>query len=606
MSLKQEIETWVQALGHYDNNEFEESLKTFDSISDTSKILFNCGVIHATLGEHDKAVECYQRAVRLDHYLAVAYFQQGVSNFLVADFEEALANFNDTLKFLRGNTFIDYDQLGLKFKLFSCEVLFNRGLSYIYMGQIQTGLADLNYAAKEKVTSDHDVIDEAIREEAENYTVFSIPVGVVYRPNSAKVKNLKTKDYLGKARLIAAADQGNTFTGFAGSEAKKNVIAVDTSKDDRPLDSISFAASNLVKPGLQSRSRQQSEPPVNRNMFPPTPPPDPDQVRPTFVPLSTSPPPNPPALNLTTRPTMTARANSVRNQPPRPERLDLSKPVLNRDKELPRLGVIRTASEPRGPKRTYSSPRSHRDGPPSRGRLFMEATPVRNSNGPEADIDEYPEELYEMYSAPNNRHPDRASDGHQHPQPQQQPQPQPQPPAPPTHVRRPSKVRHRSRSRQRPHYISENISENGEDADPPSNTSSLSDFDILNNASGTLPRPAPRPPSSRHRSRSRGTSRSRRPLELELKSIRVKVHSGDDTRYIMVAPQVAFEDFVDRVREKFGIRTRFKLKVRDEGDLITMGDRDDWDMAVQSVRKEAGKEGEEMGKMEIWIQEVIL
>ncbi len=54
--MVQEIETWVQALGHYDNNEFEESLKTFDNISDTSKILFNCGVIHATLGEHDKAV----------------------------------------------------------------------------------------------------------------------------------------------------------------------------------------------------------------------------------------------------------------------------------------------------------------------------------------------------------------------------------------------------------------------------------------------------------------------------------------------------------------------------------------------------------------------
>ena len=52
----QEIETWVQALAHYDNNEFEESLRAFDGISDTSKILFNCGVIHATLGEHDKAV----------------------------------------------------------------------------------------------------------------------------------------------------------------------------------------------------------------------------------------------------------------------------------------------------------------------------------------------------------------------------------------------------------------------------------------------------------------------------------------------------------------------------------------------------------------------
>lgn len=112
-------------------------------------------------------VECYQRAVKLDKYLAVAYFQQGVSNFLVGDFEEALANFNDTLLYLRGNTFIDYDQLGLKFKLFSCEVLFNRGLCYIYLQQMDAGMADLEFAVKEKVTSDHEVIDEAIREEAE-------------------------------------------------------------------------------------------------------------------------------------------------------------------------------------------------------------------------------------------------------------------------------------------------------------------------------------------------------------------------------------------------------------------------------------------------------
>lgn len=50
--------------------------------------------------------------------------------------------------------------------------------------------------------------------------MFSIPVGVVYRPNEAKVRNLKTKDYLGKARLVAASDRTNAFTGFAGSEIK--------------------------------------------------------------------------------------------------------------------------------------------------------------------------------------------------------------------------------------------------------------------------------------------------------------------------------------------------------------------------------------------------
>jgi hypothetical protein len=56
VDTQQEIETWVEALGHYDNNEFEDALRVFDNIAETSKILFNCGVIHATLGEHAKAV----------------------------------------------------------------------------------------------------------------------------------------------------------------------------------------------------------------------------------------------------------------------------------------------------------------------------------------------------------------------------------------------------------------------------------------------------------------------------------------------------------------------------------------------------------------------
>ena len=89
----------------------------------------------------------------------------------MGNFEEALANFNDTLMYLRGNTSIDYDQLGLKFQLYSCEVLFNRGLCYIYLQEAEAGMKDLEFAAKEKTRPDHDVIDEAIREKAEVSTV---------------------------------------------------------------------------------------------------------------------------------------------------------------------------------------------------------------------------------------------------------------------------------------------------------------------------------------------------------------------------------------------------------------------------------------------------
>ena len=56
LTSEQEIEIWVTALGAYDSNEFDQALSSFADIADTSKILFNCGVIHATLGEHEKAV----------------------------------------------------------------------------------------------------------------------------------------------------------------------------------------------------------------------------------------------------------------------------------------------------------------------------------------------------------------------------------------------------------------------------------------------------------------------------------------------------------------------------------------------------------------------
>jgi hypothetical protein len=638
-----------------------------------------------------RQVECYQRAVRLDQYLAVAYFQQGVSNFLVGDFEEALANFNDTLLYLRGNTYIDYEQLGLKFKLYSCEVLFNRGLCYIYLQQKQAGMGDLTYAAKEKVTPDHDVIDEAIREEADGYTVFSIPVGVVYRPNSAKVKNLKSKDYLGKARLVASAERGNVYTGFAGAENKKLMGVSDpvreaVVKDDRPPDAISYAASNLVRSDLTSRSvRQQSAPPINRNVFPPTPPPE-EQAR-TQLPASRNSPINPADVPAP----LTSRANSVKNGslrttasqrrpndrplPPLQERQmsadsaispkagmnsgsstglgfnngpaqsngfngnynngfdngsnqnryqfnddrqqpyspprgpadrsmsdttqmqplgqnPMAPPPLDRsNSERPRIGTTRSASEqPRGLTSKYSNARSERQFPPSagsqRGRLFGEQAPPpqprQNRDGNEADADEYPDELYDLYrnTAYSNPYTSSSAGGA-------------------SNARRPSE-RNRSRNRSRPRADTVNTNNNrdtfgsdgGASATSPSTHSSLDDFEILNDAGGTMSRP-------RDMSRSRGTSRSRRPIDI--RTIRVKVRHGDDTRYVMVSTGIVFEEFTERVRDKLSLRGAFKIKIKDEGDLITMADRDDWEMAVQGARREARKREEEMAKMEVSI-----
>ncbi|KAF4119738.1 Tetratricopeptide (TPR) repeat [Geosmithia morbida] len=552
MSLKQEIETWVTALERYDNNEFDEAVTEFEKIGDTSKILFNMGVIHATLGEHEKAVECYQRAVGLDQYLAVAYFQQGVSNFLLGDFEEALANFNDTLLYLRGNTIIDYSQLGLLFKLYSCEVLFNRGLCYMYLQQREPGMQDFMYAVKEKIVEDHNVIDEAIRDEAEGYTVFSIPVGVVYRPNDAKVRNLKTKDYLGKAKLVATSDRSNAFTGFTGSEIKKSTTSRQDVKDDRPADNISFAATNLVRPDLRSR-RDVSEPPADRNVFPPTPPPEAERSSSSNA---------------------MSRGASVRNgtNSMRPPLAKLN--IQTQDGGSRRYEKAASPPDNRTPlsrSATATSARSYsRDPLQRRPTLREEDDPMSavSSAGPRGRGSAYPSDLYDMY--------------------QQRPRPG-----------------SRSQSRGPPYQTYQ--SRRMDPEDPPSDYDDGSvdegDFDML-----PAQRPARPGTSTSMRSRSRrqppGQSQSQ-----DVRKIRIKAYAADDVRYILIDTGISYPDFLDKVRDKFGLAgRRFKVKMRDEdmpdGEKITMGDQDDLEMAIMAARSAARRDRQEVGKLDIWIFEI--
>jgi hypothetical protein len=530
MSLKQEIETWVAALAAYDNNEFDNAQRCFGQIADTSKILFNMGVIHATLGEHGQAVDCYQRAVQLDQYLAVAYFQQGVSNFLMGDFEEALANFNDTLLYLRGNNNIDYEQLGLKFKLYSCEVLFNRGLCYIYLQQKDAGMQDLIYAAREKVVLDHDVIEEAIKEQAEGYTVFSIPVGVVYRPNEAKVKNLKTKDYLGKARLVAAQDRQNV-------DPRRALAAMTL--DDRPGEKLSYAALNLVRPDLRSRSgRQQSEPPLNRNVFPPTPPPELDR------------PDSAHEKRKSSESTSSTPSSLQQSRPAaKPLRLELGAAAFEQrpSSSSQRIGTKRSASERPAMRRHDSGGSSRRR--PDESQQYM--------NMPEVRVEEDPIEAYSQQVSQQQR--TTTMTMHQ---------------------------RSRSSAFKSPHMPIEEEDEEDDVVD-------LSDeplaFEII-------------PPKSQHHQRHR--SHSRRPPPPDVRKIRVKVHA-EDMRYVMTHPSVKIDELFEQIRQKFSLSGRFRLKIRDEeGDLVTLSDQDDLDMAVSNCKAVAAKERADMGKMEVWLQEI--
>ncbi|KAG9287906.1 hypothetical protein G9A89_017501 [Geosiphon pyriformis] len=273
MALKYELEQWGEAVAAYDEQDFEKALKIFETIADSAKFHFNMGLIYATLGEHEQACICYKEATNADTYFAAAYFQKGVSHFLLLQFDAALSCFNNSLLYLRGNMLIDYGQLGLKFRLYSCEVLFNRGLCYLYLGQTEKGMNDLAASLKEKQTEEHEVINEAIGIQGQGFTVFSIPVGVIYRPAEGKLKNAKTKDYLGKAKLVAAVDPEDAFVGFTGAQKKQNAELTTTNpvkkdKTDGKVDKIGLRPpSPTLRPrSLSSNPKQPPFPVRGRNL----------------------------------------------------------------------------------------------------------------------------------------------------------------------------------------------------------------------------------------------------------------------------------------------------------------------------------------------------
>lgn len=73
--IQAELEIWVKALEAFDARDHNEALSLFAKIADSSRILFNVGLIHANIGDHASAVAYYQQAQQLDQYFAISFFQ---------------------------------------------------------------------------------------------------------------------------------------------------------------------------------------------------------------------------------------------------------------------------------------------------------------------------------------------------------------------------------------------------------------------------------------------------------------------------------------------------------------------------------------------------
>ncbi|KAJ3933007.1 MAG: NADPH oxidase regulator NoxR [Lentinula lateritia] len=545
MSLKAELETWSAALKAYDEEDFEKSLDLFSRIADSSKILTNMGLIYATLGEHEAAVDKFIEATGLDSFLAVAYFQCGVSNFLLARYDLALKDFEEALLYLRGNQAINYEQLGLKFKLFSAEVLFNKGLSQIYLGSVDAGLADMQEARKDKATDEHNVIDDAIADRGEGYTVFSIPVGVLYRPSEKKLKNAVSKNYMGKAVLIAAADSRDAFTGFTGSTNLKQGIS-------------------------PSGVFVETAPDLTRSATAPAP----------FLPKLDTEVGRAPALG---------RANTTLNVPSNArERINGSD-----SSPEPTASVTRSNTTISPIKPSVNATMGLGMGGPVRG-LSVRKTPAGNTAPPPPPLKE-DNRLTEFYDDYLDSY---GNDG--------PPPPLPLASAGAAASGPPDRIAAWARSNANPNNLPP-IARSGSRSAPASNyaPSSFGGGSVRRRVTrrNTARTANSRIQSSYEEEEEGYASGDYDDGPFELVKIRVKLHYKDDVRGMALTPDTSFEDFMDKVTSKFGKGFGgLGLKFKDEdGGKVTLQDESDYDLAIETARESS--KGKPEGKLEIWCED---
>ncbi|KFQ95801.1 Neutrophil cytosol factor 2, partial [Nipponia nippon] len=218
MSLVETIRLWQEGVCAADKKEWSVALDAFTAVQNPpAKICFNIGCIHLVLGKLAEAEEAFTRSIGCDKHLAVAYFQRGTVFYQRQIHEKAIEDFKEALAQLRGNQLIDYKILGLRYRLFACEILYNIALVYATMEDWKKAEEHLTLAMSMKSEPQHNKIDRAMEAilKQKLCQLVAIPVGKLFRPNEKQVAQLEKKDYLGKAMVVASVVDKDDFSGFA-------------------------------------------------------------------------------------------------------------------------------------------------------------------------------------------------------------------------------------------------------------------------------------------------------------------------------------------------------------------------------------------------------
>ncbi|KAI4892894.1 hypothetical protein NFI96_019202 [Prochilodus magdalenae] len=145
------IRLWDEAVRAVDNRDWQGALAKLNQISDpTSRTLFVASSVHLALGQLDLSIKTLDHVIAKDERLAVGFFQRAAVQMMANRLKEALSDCVWAQKHMRENPVIDYKQLGLRYKLYSWQVLYNAAAVHSRMGQWEKAGEILLAASQER------------------------------------------------------------------------------------------------------------------------------------------------------------------------------------------------------------------------------------------------------------------------------------------------------------------------------------------------------------------------------------------------------------------------------------------------------------------------
>ncbi|XP_064396169.1 neutrophil cytosol factor 2-like isoform X2 [Halichondria panicea] len=229
MSLKDTIEQWSAGIAYAEAGQYDEAVDKWTEMAEPgAKIHFNVASMFLKLGDLENAERNLELSVKKDPHLALSYFQKGCIHLQKSRHSEAMLDFESTMKNLRGNLLIDYKQLGLQYKLYSCEVQYNRAYTLSKMGRAAEAKKELE-EAKESAANFSESRHKIILSALENIRTrtpllpYKLPEKtLLFHPPKNKTEGMKPVNFLGKAKVVSSVVDQDSYVGFVGVQGHKS------------------------------------------------------------------------------------------------------------------------------------------------------------------------------------------------------------------------------------------------------------------------------------------------------------------------------------------------------------------------------------------------